>query len=115
MKNVFLGILTGILVIGLIVGLTFGSGMLNVIYTKTIGKEQINANREVFESTKTYVKGAADDLAKYKYELSQTKDEIARKAIIDLIIDRYADFDETKLSNENLRWFLQNVRNGNIK
>lgn len=114
MKNVFIWGLMVLLVTILFIGIAFGTGWLGVFYTETIGKEQINANREVFEQSKSYVKGMADDLAKYKYELTTTTDQTERKAIIDLIIDRYADFDETKLDNENLRWFLQDVRNGKI-
>ena len=108
-------LLSTIGVIALLVALTFIFGWFGVGYTKTVEKAQINANREVFKVSKPYVEGMVSDLAKYKYELTTEKDSTARKAIIDLIIDKYGNFDESKIENVSLRNFLINIKNGGEK
>lgn len=101
---------TGLLI--LIVGII---SLSNLGYKSYFGTRNADVDREIFENNKSYVKGMADDLAKYKYELSTNEDEVERKAIIDLIIDRCADFDKSKLENPKLERFLEDVEEGNIK
>jgi len=112
MKDYLLIGLVIILVIGALIGLSFGMGWVGVGYTKTVGVAQQSANREVFKENKSYVEGMVSDLAKYKYELATEKDPIARKAIVELIIDKYANFDISKIKDANLVRFLQNVKSG---
>ncbi len=104
-----------ILAIVLILGLTFALGGAGLLYKKTITKEGINIDREIFEKSKSYIKGISDDLAKYQYELTTTEDEKARKAICKLIITRCADLDINDLNSPDLRKFLNDVRTGKIK
>jgi len=112
MKEVLAWILGIIVLVAILIGLSFVFGWFGVGYTKTIGKAQINANREVFKESKVYVEGMASDLAKYKYEITTEKDPIAIKAIADLIIEKYGNFDITKLEDISLQNFLRDVRNG---
>jgi hypothetical protein len=111
-NKVLAWILIPILVIGGLVSLSFGLGWMNVGYKNTIGVAEANADRNIFKENKSYVEGMISDLAKYKYELSTEKDTIARKAIIDLIIDKFASFDIKNLENSDLKKFLQDIRDG---
>ena len=115
MKEVLLYILVGILVIVLLIGLTFGSGILNNKYKATIGKESKDVDREVFETNKSHVHAMIEDLSKYKMQLTTTENEIERKAIITFINENYATFDAQLIENDSLRWFLEDILNGGIK
>jgi hypothetical protein len=108
-----LGVVVWGTVLVVVIGGLLAFGGLGI--KSTVGTKSADVDRKIFENTTSYVKGMADDLAKYKYELSTTEDEVSRKAIIDLIIDKYADFDENKLDNPRLKKFLEDVKNGNIK
>lgn len=108
-KKVFIGIIVFILVYVLTFGMSLGSIHLNGI----LKQHQADVEREVFENTKSYVKGMSDDLAKYKFEFTMSDDEVEKEAIADLIRSRFADFDSNDLNNRELREFLANIRNGN--
>ena len=107
LKHIFVSILITTILVFTIGGLAF-------TYKSIYKKADVNLDREIYETSTSYVKGMADDLAKYQYELKMEKDETARKAIIDMIIDKYADFDESQLKNKDLRKFLNDVRNGRV-
>lgn len=106
--------ITGIIllcIIGLyaLAGIT---GLVDLQFYRYFGKEKASIQREIFKENKSYIEGMASDLAKYKYELTIEKDEFAKKAIVNLIIDKYANFNINQLEDINLRIFLQDVRNG---
>lgn len=107
-------VLSIILVLGILFGTCWVTGFFGLFYDKTIGVEKVNIQREKFENSASYVKGIESDIAKYKYELATEKDPIARKAIIDLLVDKYIK-DIDKIGDESLKSFLDNIRNGRIK
>lgn len=115
MKNVLkgIGIFLGIFVVLNL--FAFVTGTVDLQFYKYFGKQHANADREIFKENTSYIEGHSDDLAKYKYELTTEADPVARKAIIITIIDRFADFDETKMENQKLAKFLNDVREGKIK
>ena len=115
-EHVSVGKVIGIvLLIVVILGiLSYAFGWLDVFKAKTIGKEMVQTQREIYEESKSYVKGVSDDLARFKYELIKTEDPVEREAIIETIIDRFSDFDVSKLDNPDLQKFLNDVRNGEI-
>lgn len=84
-------------------------------YKYIFGTANKDVDRKIFKASNSYIEGMVDDLAKYKYELITEEDTTARKSIINLIVDRYSDFDEDKMENESLKEFLVDIRNGNIK
>jgi len=104
--GIFLLVFIGINIIG------WMTGLANLQFYKYFGVQQANVQREIFKENKSYIEGMASDLAKYKYELTTEKDPIAKKAIVDLIIDKYGNFDVTKLEDTILQRFLLDVRNG---
>lgn len=103
MKNNFL--IVGIVVacvIGL-AGVGFGLRLWNV-----------NADRMVFKQSVVYNEGIIDDLAKYKFEMQSADEESEKKAICELVNSRFANFDESKIENDDLKQFLNNCRNGEL-
>jgi len=111
-KTVIIGTVVFIVVV-IMVSFTFG--WLDIGMAKTFGVRKADIQREIFESTTSYNKGMADDLANYRFEFELTEDPVERKAIIRLIVSRYADFDAHKLENQDLAQWLIDIRNGEIK
>lgn len=114
-KNIFKGVVITIAIIIVLTGLEFGTGYISAKYNQFFGKMEVQIDRDIFKESNTYIEGVADDLAKYKLELAKEKNETVRQAIIETIIDRYADFDSSKLENRDLRNFLEDIREGKIK
>jgi len=115
MKDVGKTLLIGIVGIALIVVLVFGGGMLNNKYKATIGKQSKDVDREVFETNKSHVHAMIEDLSKYKMQLATKTDSVERKAIIIFINENYATFDTELIENNSLRWFLEDVLNGEVE
>lgn len=94
--------------------LTFVFGGIGVGYKLTVGKANINADREIFEHNKSHVHSMIEDLSKYKLELARTEDKTERKAIINFITENYATFDSNLIENKTLKSFLNDVMEGRI-
>ena len=92
--NTFKVVLAVILTLAIIIGAMFGFGYLGVGYTKTVGKAQQDARREVFEATRSYNQGKVQELAKCLREYDAAEDKSAIRATI---IHRFADYDESNL------------------
>lgn len=71
-----------------------------------------NADRVIFKESVAYNEGKLDDLAKYRLEMSQTDDPVERAAIQEYVVSVYANYDESKIENSDLREFLEDCRNG---
>ena len=93
----------------LILALSWSLGLYDLAWKRFFLPKQENIKRQVFEETQSYVHGKVQDLAKYKLEYEQsTGDE--QEAIRQIIIFRFAEFDETKIKSTNLRNFLIQTR-----
>lgn len=88
-----------------------GSAICGIIWTRTIGVAQKDAEREAYKATAVYNEGMVDDLAKYYYEFNQA-DDVERSAIAKLIASRFSNFDESRIENKELRLFLEDCRKG---
>lgn len=108
MKNWIIGILIGLLVIGGLVGLSYGFGWIGVHQTKTIGKAQKNAEREVFEQTQSYIEGKRQEALKF-YREYQTANEVEKAAIKEMVAHSFAQFDENKLDGK-VKSFVYNCK-----
>lgn len=101
-------------ILGLIVltAIGFYSGFVGNIYDSTIGRQQMDVQRENFEHNKSYVHGKIDDLAKYKreYERATTKDE--KQQVRNIILDDFANFDSKMIDNLDLYNFLKDMESG---
>lgn len=110
-KYVVYGLLGFVLVI--VIG--FASGEIQAVYNRTVGADISSSETDMFHKSKAFTDGMAQDLSKYKLELAQTKDEVARGAIIQHINEEFANFDEKSIKNNDLKQFLIDIRNGNIQ
>lgn len=99
-------VLVRILIAVLVISAVGAVGNFAYSYWKT------NTDRVIFKQSVTYNEGMLDDLAKYKYELESTEDEVEKSAIARLVNSRFANFDESKIENESLKNFLRDCRNG---
>jgi len=84
----------------ILIALDFGFGYVGVFKTKTVGKAQQDANREVFEQTQSYIEGKRQEALKYYREYKQSTDEGEKKGIKNIVAHAFANFDEEKLSGE---------------
>jgi predicted negative regulator of RcsB-dependent stress response len=75
-------------------------------------KWKTDQDRKIFKQSATYNEGVLDDLAKYKYELETSKDKTDKSAIAQLVNDRFANYDTSKIENQSLRQFLYDCQNG---
>ena len=89
-------ILLSILGIALLVGLSFGTGMLDVFYTKTVGKAKQNAKREVFEETNSFTKAKRQEIIKYYKEWKEAETLEDKEGIETILSLSLADFDEDR-------------------
>lgn len=106
MKKVF-GIVGGI--VGVLL-LFFVFGLYGLGWMKFFKPKVENIHREVFEQTQSYVHGKVQDLAKYYDEYNQAASPDSKEAIRQLIIMRFAEFDESKIRSPKLKTFLANMR-----
>lgn len=109
MKDFLIGLLITLIVATVLLGLSYTFGWIGVHQTKTIGKAQENARREVFEQTQSYVGGKIQELSKLKHEWNMS-DEDGKITIESIVRSSFANFDETKIQDPNLYSFLQSVR-----
>jgi hypothetical protein len=77
-----------------LVALSFGTGMLDVLCTKTVGIEEQDAKREVFESTNSFTKAKRQEAIKYYKEYLGAETDEEKKAIEVTVRMSLADFDE---------------------
>lgn len=78
-----------------------------ILWRRTIGVAQKDAERETYKATIIYNEGMLDDLAKYKYEYDSSDDEVERTAIASLVRSRFANFDKSRIDNYSLIQFLE--------
>lgn len=108
-KIILLSILGFILILCLVIGL----GYYNVFYTKTAGKAQQKAKkqvqREVFEQTQSYVEGKRQEIVKYRLEYMKA-DSSEKHAIKMTIIQSFANFDESLLNDPILESFIRDLK-----
>lgn len=109
MKNFLIGLLITLAVSVSAISLSYAFGWIGVHQTKTIGKAQENARREVFEQTQSYVGGKIQELSKLKHEWNRS-DEDGKIAIESIVRSSFANFDETKIRDPDIYSFLQSVR-----
>lgn len=98
------GAFAGILIVIFIVGLC-GLG-----YYKFFGPKKENIKREIFENTQSYTHGKIQELAKNFDEYNRADSPKDKESIRQVIIMRFAEFDESKIRSQALRSFLTKMR-----
>ena len=93
----------------LLCALDLGMGYFGVLRTKTVVKSQQNASREVFEQTQSYVEGKRQELVKLHHEwMLATPDN--KIAIEGVIRQSFANFDDSKITDNDLYSFLHTIK-----
>ena len=105
MKKVFIGIGVFVGLLAVVFALTY----TQLGFFQFFAPKFKNVERKVFEETKSYVHGKIQDLAKYKAEYDRADDK-DREAIRQIIIMRFAEFDESQIRAINLKRFLIQMR-----
>jgi len=72
----------------------------------------IAIDNRAFHESQAYNAGMAKDLGNFQMEYIRTNDPDKRAALRAVILDRFAGYDENRLS-PNLRSFLDNLKSGN--
>lgn len=98
-RKIGVRILAGLAVI------TVLGGIGSVAYTRTIGKAQKNAEREVFKSTVAYTEQVASFLAKSYKEYNDAETDADKITIMEYVIMRYPNLDTDSIDNSNLKLF----------
>jgi len=99
-----------VLVLVILIGLDFGFGYLGVFKTRTVGKAQQDAQREVFESTQSFVEGKRQEALKMYREW--TSADIEDKPGLEKMAGHtFANVDE-KIFEEPLKTWVHNCKYG---
>lgn len=75
-------------------------------------KKENEIKRDVYETNPQYIKGKADDIAKYMYEYNTTNDKSEKSAICQVVNQRFADFDLNDLNDVDLINFVRSCKIG---
>lgn len=88
----------------------FVFGLFGLGWFKFFGPKKEDIRREIFENTQSYVHGKIQDLAKYKLEYDSATNDNSKEAIRQIILSRFAEFDDSKIKAAGLRQFLVKQR-----
>lgn len=102
-------ILAGISIFIGVLCIVFVFGLFNLGWMKFFNPKIENVHREVFENTQSYTHGKIQDLAKYFDEYNNA-DLNGKEAVRQIIIMRFAEFDESKINAKKLKNFLVTMR-----
>lgn len=112
MKSTLICIGFAIIAIIVMVGISFGGGLISLEFTKFFAPRKEEIRREVFEHTKSYVQGKIQILVKNRLEYMREKDPESKAALRSAILHQMADFDKSLLPND-LRLFITKLETNN--
>ena len=105
MKTAILTTLAVLSLVGVIIGLT----EFNLGFKERYDVKYKDVDRKTYESTKSFVHGKTQDLARLFEEHSKS-DDSSKKAVVEMVKIQFADFNESQIRNEKLRSFLVEAR-----
>lgn len=73
---------------------------------------KVERDYEIFKKSTAYIDGMTKDLASYKMEYVNAESEVEKKAIYGYVVEKFANFDENNIENDNLVEFLNQCREG---
>lgn len=109
MKDAFSALGVIVLIIGLIIGASFGGLALY----RAIAPEWEEARTDVYRNTKSYVEGTIRDLRRLKRDYDSADDK--QKTALRTIILQRSDEVNMEQMPEDIRRFVEDVRNFSIK
>lgn len=105
MKATLLVLVSIVLLIGLMFGLTY----LDLVHFSFFEPKYEDARRTAFEKTRSYNQSKMQDLAKYRLEWTRAESQEEKDALASVIRHRFADYDAAQLPTE-LAEFLKEIR-----
>ena len=107
MKDVLIGFL---IIVAFVVMIMFILPAMGLYQIQFWGVKYADANRQVFEHSKSYTHGTIRDLENLKLEYSRAKTPEEKAAILDVVHHRSADFNQGELPTD-LREFVGQAYN----
>lgn len=101
-----------ILSLVLLTGLSWGAEYLGIVRMGIFAPMKEDVRRKVFENTQSYVEGKRQELTKYRLEYMQTTDPQSKRAIQMTVASSCTNLDADKITDFELRRFLECMRNG---
>lgn len=95
----------GLTIFVIVVVLAIFGGIGSVMYTSSIGKAKVDAEREVFKSSVAYTEQAASFLAKSYKEYKDSESDSDKKAVMEYVVMRYPNLDVDSINNDELQQF----------
>lgn len=101
-------------VLGCVAGIAavFAIGYIGVGYTRTVGKAQTEAKREVFKESTAYTEQAAMFLADSYKQYNEAGSEEDKKAIMSYVSIKYPNLNTDSIDNAKLRKFYEDCITG---
>ncbi len=107
--STFKAALITVLVLAGLFALTFLANEFEIFGTRFWGVRKENARREVFEQTQSYVEGKRQELVKLHHEWVMA--DSSDKMVIEFTIRQsFANFDDSKITDDVMRNFLKDVK-----
>ena len=92
----------------------FALQLLGLANFKFFAPKWQDARHEVFKQTRAFNEAVAQDLAKYRLEYLRENDPVAKKALLSVIVHRFAEYNPADVENPDLAAFLRDVVQGEI-
>lgn len=112
MKDAFKLAGAGILFLLVVSGIALYFGFFGNFLTATVGKQNMDIQRQNFKHSNSFVEGKAEDLASYKLQYEQAKTQADKDAIRQYILTTYANIDPNTIENPALANFLRQMEAG---
>lgn len=104
----------GLVVLVLLGSLAFGLEWAGIKWKGFFGPKHAAVERQVFEQTRSYNAGKAQELTKLKFEYDRAETEQEKKAVLSMVRHAFAEYDEKLINSPDLREWLQKVKTGQI-
>lgn len=92
--------------------LSFGIEWGSLKWQGYFGPKHEDVKRQIFRSTQSFNRGAETQLADYRLQYIHCKDNIERQAIMSTVRSQFADVNPDKISNPDIRDFLNQAISG---
>lgn len=89
-----------------------GLQLLGIEWYRFFETRRESARRDVFEQTRSWNAGKAQELSKLKLEYELAKDPADRAALVSAIRQRFANYDPNELRSPEMASFLRSIQEG---
>lgn len=96
----------GIILIGLFVGQT------SIEFRKFFGVQQADVERTIFEESQSYVHGKKQEASRLYLQYQRADSERERAIIRNVVPHQFANFDESRHLDGEVREFIENAKAG---